>query len=257
MRIREAVAVLFLGSWAWSLGAQQPPVAGATRPTARARAPIDLTGYWVSVVTEDWRWRMLVPPKGDYTSVPLNAAGRQAADQWDPAKASADGCKAYGAAAIMRVPARLHITWDTDDILRIDIDAGRQVRRLPFAPSTGRSTPAWQGFSRAEWQVAGGGAGGPGVAPRSGATQPPPRRGGSLKVTTTDMRAGYLRANGVPYSANTVLTEHFDRHTTFGTEWLTVTTIVDDPRYLLHPFITSSDFKREPAGARFAPVACE
>ena len=71
------------------------------------------------------------------------------------------------------------------------------------------------------------------------------------------MRAGYLRANGVPYSANTVLTEHFDRHATFGTEWLAVTTIVDDPHYLLQPFITSSDFKREPDGARFAPVACE
>jgi hypothetical protein len=258
MRVQQIVAVLLVGPWLWSVGAQQPPAAGAPRPTARARAPVDLTGYWVSVVTEDWRWRMLVPPKGDYTSVPLNPTGRQAADQWDPAKASADGCKAYGAAAIMRVPARLHITWETDDVLRIEIDAGRQVRRLQFAPSNLRSTtPTWQGVSRAEWQPAGGRAGGQGVVPRSGATQAAPPRGGSLKATTTGMRAGYLRANGVPYSANALVTDHFDRHQTFGTEWLTVTTIVDDPQYLLQPFITSSDFKREADGSRFAPVACE
>ena len=235
MKVRLALSLLLLAPWALSLPAQQPPSAGAPRPTARGRAPVDLTGYWVSVVTEDWRWRMLVPPKGDYTSVPLNPAGRQVADQWDPAKASSDGCKAYGAAAIMRVPARLHVAWDTDDVLLVEIDAGRQIRRLQFAPSNVRAPSTWQGTSRAEW----------------------PSRGGSLKVTTTGMRAGYLRANGVPYSASAVLTEYFDRHQTFGSEWLTVTTIVDDPQYLLQPFITSSDFKREADGSRFAPAACE
>src|SRR5207247_6735389 len=63
----------------------QPP------PTARLQAPIDLTGYWVSVVTEDWRWRMLTPPKGDYSSLPLNDEGRKVADGWDPAKDEASG----------------------------------------------------------------------------------------------------------------------------------------------------------------------
>ena len=88
----------------WFAAAQQPP---QTPRTPRAAAPFDVTGNWVSVVTEDWRWRMVTPAKGDYSSVPLNAEGRKAADAWDPSKAASDGCKPYGAAAIMRVPGRL------------------------------------------------------------------------------------------------------------------------------------------------------
>ena len=100
----------------------------------RSIAPLDLTGYWVSVVTEDWRYRMITPDKGDYSSVPLNSEGKRVADTWDPASDEASGnqCKSYGAAAIMRVPAHLHITWENDTTLRIDIDAGTQTRLLSF-----------------------------------------------------------------------------------------------------------------------------
>ena len=80
-----------------------------TRQAPRAAAQIDLTGYWVSVVNEDWRWRMVTPPKGDYSSVPMTDEARKLADAWDVSK---DGrCEAYGAAALMRMPTRLHITW--------------------------------------------------------------------------------------------------------------------------------------------------
>src|ERR1051326_3947363 len=87
----------------------QPSPPGPPRATALK----DFTGYWVSVVTEDWRYRMVVPDKGDFVSVPLNLAGRTAANAWDPAKDQAAGnqCKGYGAAAIMEVPGRLHIYW--------------------------------------------------------------------------------------------------------------------------------------------------
>src|SRR5438094_8731542 len=103
--------------------APQPP------QTPRAMAPIDLTGYWVSIVTEDWRFRMVTPPKGDFASVlPLNGAGRAAADGWDPAKveAAGDACKSYGVGNIMRVPGRLHITWQDANTLKIETDAGSQ-----------------------------------------------------------------------------------------------------------------------------------
>src|SRR5262249_19359416 len=87
--------------------------AAAAPTTAKAGAPIDLTGYWVSLVTQDWRLRMFTPPKGDYAGIPLNAAARKVADGWDPAKDETGGeqCRSYGAAALMRVPGRLHITW--------------------------------------------------------------------------------------------------------------------------------------------------
>jgi hypothetical protein len=220
--------------------------------TPKEAAPIDITGNWVSVVTEDWRWRMLIPKKGDYTSVPLSEEGKKVADTWDPANVASDGCKAYGAAAIMRVPGRLYITWDNDTTLRIDTDAGQQTRLLRFDGSAKPpSDKTWQGYSAAEWEriTAPGGAG--------VSLQQRPGLVGALKVVTTNFKAGYLRRNGVPYSDETSMTEYFDRLSAYGTDWMTVFTIVDDPRYLNQPFITSTHFKREPDRSKWTPRPCE
>ncbi len=225
---------------------------GGPPPAAQAAAPIDLTGYWVSLVTEDWRWRMVTPPKGDYASVPLNPEGRKVADTWDPAKDEAAGnqCKAYGAAAIMRVPTRLHITWENENTLKVETDAGTQTRLFHFGPSQPPAGEAgWQGYSAAEWSLVGAGG-------RGGRGGPP--QGGSLKVVTTHMKPGYLRKNGVPYSANAVVTEYFDRTIEpDGNSYLIDTNIVDDPQYLQQPFITSTHFKKEPDGSKWHPSPCE
>ncbi|MSO81861.1 MAG: hypothetical protein EXQ53_00995, partial [Acidobacteria bacterium] len=161
---------------------------GGPPQTGRAAAPKDLTGYWVSVVTEHWHLRMLVPPKGDFSMLPLNPEARKMATAWDPAKDQASGeqCRSYGAAAIMRVPGRFYFHWADDNTLQVDIDSGTQTRLLRFggAPPANQA-PEWQGYSVAAWE--GLGARGRGAA----ATQ--------LKVTTTRMRPGYLRKNGVPY----------------------------------------------------------
>lgn len=261
MRMMTAIATAFL--LAASLLAQGPPPAGApgagaapqgggqgrggapAAPTPQATAPIDLTGTWVAIVNEDWRWRMVTPPKGDYASVPLNAEGRKVADTWDPSK---DGlCEAYGAAGLMRMPTRLTISWENPTTLRIDTDAGQQTRRLLFtATQKPTGQPTLQGHSIAEWERAGGRGGGRGAA-----------AGGSLKVVTTHMRGGWLRRNGVPYSNRAMLTEHFDRFAApTGEDWLVVTSIVSDPQYLTADFITSSHFRKEPDGSKFAPAPC-
>ena len=114
--------------------AQQAPPAPAPPPTARSLAPIDITGYWVAVITEDWRWRMMTPPKGDYASLPLNNEGRRVADTWDLAKDESAGlaCKPYGIGNIMRMPGRMHITWQDDNTLKAEFDAGTQTRLLHF-----------------------------------------------------------------------------------------------------------------------------
>jgi hypothetical protein len=124
----------------------------------KAAAPVDLTGYWVSIVTEDWRWRMVTPSKGDFASVPLNAEGAKLGETWDPAKDEAAGqqCKAYGAPALMRIPGRLHITWQDDNTLKIETDSGTQTRLFHFgakAASTGK--PSLQGDSSARWEGTG------------------------------------------------------------------------------------------------------
>jgi hypothetical protein len=241
---------------------------GQAPPTAQAQAPIDLTGWWVSIVTEDWRWRMVTPPKGDYSSIPISPEGRRIGDSWDPAKDEREGnaCRSYGAAAIMRVPGRVHITWQDESTLKIDTDAGTQTRLLHFndaQPPAGEQ--GWQGYSAATWEIAGaavrggGGAGGGGAAAGTAArgAAPAAPRYGSLKVVTTHMKAGYLRKNGVPYSENAVVTEYFDRHNeSNGDQWFTVTTTVDDSKYLQQPFITSTGFKKEADGAKWRPTPC-
>ena len=228
---------------------------GAPPASGRAGAGEDLTGYWVSLVTEDWRWRMMTPPKGDYPSIPLNAEGRRIADAWDPAKETADDkCKAYGAGNIMRVPTRLHIAWDGENALKLETDAGQQTRRFTFgarpAPvaSAAAADGGLQGVSVATWEYAGG------RGPRAGGPVPPAQ----LKVVTAGMRPGYLQRNGVPYSANAVVTEYFSRVAEpTGDAYLLVTTIVEDSQYLNTRYARSSHFKREPDGSQWKPSACE
>lgn len=225
-----------------------PKLSAPAANSARARAAVDLTGYWVSVVTEDWRWRMVTPPKGDYPSVPLNAEGRRVADQWDPAKdeAAGEACRAYGAPGVMRMPGRLRIAWADDNTLRLDTEAGSQTRLLHFdgAPTT-PPLASWQGYSVAEWQYPG------------GRRQGPPGDYGALKVVTTSFRPGYLQKNGVPYSDRAVLTEYF--HRTFednGDSWLIVIAVLEDPQYLTQRFLRSSHFKRLPDKSAWAPTPC-
>lgn len=230
--------------------AQRP---APTASTPRAAAAADLTGYWVSVVTEDWQFRMVTPPRGAYVGIPVNDAGRRIADSWDPGRdeAAGEACRAYGAAGLMRLPGRLHIVWEDDSTLRVDTDAGSQTRRFRFAANAAAGeddAPSWQGHSLAAWQYAAE----PGRAPES-----PGAESGGLKVVTTGMRAGYLRKNGVPYSADAVLTEYFTRLSApNGDEWLIVTTIVEDPVYLDRPYVTSTNFKKLPDSSGWRPTPC-
>jgi hypothetical protein len=256
--------------WPACVPAQTPPATAAPQVSA----PIDLTGYWVSLVTEDWRYRMLNAPKGDYYSIPLNAEGKRVADTWDPAKDLAAGkqCLSYGAPNIMREPARLHITWASNATLKVEIDAGKQARLFQFSAIAPSSDPTLQGTSIAQWQtpqsirastskISAQDPNTPGFAAASMASPPPPpdtrRLGGTLKVVTTHIKPGYLRNNGVPFSANSVLTEYYDIHKSNGADYLVQTQVLEDPRYLDAPWVVSNHYRREPDGSKWDPQPCE
>jgi hypothetical protein len=247
-----ALAVI-ASAFAADFAVAQPAPARPTPPaSAREAAPIDLTGQWVAIVNEDWRWRMVTPPKGDYASVPLNDEGRRVADQWD---VSQDGrCEAYGAAALLRMPTRLRIRWDGAERLVLETDAGRQVRNFDFGAPAAAAARSLQGQSAAKWVTPPRNAGGPGLA---GAGGGPASRGGYLEVKTSNLTPGWLRRNGVPYSEDAGVTEYFARFAApNGAEWLIVTTIVDDPRYLTQRFIVSNHFRKEAEGGRWNPRTC-
>jgi hypothetical protein len=262
-------------------------------PAAKAAAPIDLTGYWTAVITEDWHTRMLTAPKGDFGSgppntienpgvgfigsgpnpsaqgnIPYRAAAAKLALTWDPAKDEAEGnaCKAYGAPGLMRQPTHLRISWQDDNTLKVEADYGSQTRLFLFGPPPdagrldyGNATffpplarkveprpgiePSWQGYSSASWTIMGG--------------RGDFKRGGSLKVVTTNLKPGYYWKNGMPYTGNAVVTEHFrvmalpDR-----SQWIRFTQIVDDPEYLTQPWIVNYAFKKLPDGSKWNPTPC-
>jgi hypothetical protein len=276
--LRLGVAIM-AGGLALAVAAQPPGPPPQAPRSPRAAALADLTGNWVAQITEDWRWRMITPPKGDFASVPLNPRGREVANAWDPAadQAAGEQCRAFGAGGLMRLPTRLRISWADDSTLRLETDAGQQVRTLHFDRSAAAEpAPSWQGHSVAEWlgvpaqgnpfaalvaptheaaaarSGRGAGAPPPGGPPR----EAPPGPRGSLKVVTTNLRPGYLRKNGVPYSERAVVTEYYDRLTAFGTDYLQVVTIVSDPTYLTTPFVVSNQFKLEPDGSKWNPTPC-
>ncbi|HVJ30969.1 MAG TPA: hypothetical protein VNA66_11725 [Gammaproteobacteria bacterium] len=243
----EARSMLLLGAacLATLSAAAQPPGRPPQR-SARESAPIDLTGQWVSIVTEDWRFRMVTPPAGDVEGYTLTPPAAAIANAWDPAKDEAAGnqCKAYGAPAIMRTPGRIRISWQDDSTLKIETDAGRQTRLLHFGSSAEPGAPSLQGFSRGEWQPHGGGFG-------------QPVTNGTLKVTTSNLTEGYFRKNGVPYSAAAVLTEYFDvLGQPDGSQWLVVKSIVEDPAYLAVAPITSSNFRKQTDRSGWDPEEC-
>ena len=227
--VAAGVAVVLLTA---GVRAQQP------RP-ARDRAPIDLTGYWVSYVTENWRYRMVTPAKGEYRRIPSSRAALPIINAWDPAADERAGnqCKSYGAGNIMSVPGRLHVTWQDADTLKIETDAGMQTRLFHFAPGAASSSRTWQGESAAAWEPAAG--------------------GGSLRVVTSNLKEGYLRKNGVPYSERATVTEYFDIAPLAGDgKLLLVNTVVEDPVYLTGQYVVSPHFKKERDGSKWDPTPC-
>jgi hypothetical protein len=245
MRLLAVTAAVFLLAPPIAIYGQRGGRGAAPAASAREAAAIDLTGYWVSVITEDWRLRMVTPKKGVYDALTLTAEGRRVGDTWDPARDEAAGeqCRAYGAANIMRLPGRLHITWQDANTLQIETDTGTQTRLFHFGAAPAPGEPTWQGHSMAQWENGAGGRGAP--------------RTGNLKVITTALRPGYVRKNGAPYSGQAVVTEYYDLNTLPNSDqWLTVTTKVEDSLYFSRPNLTSSDFKKLPDASGWNPTPC-
>jgi len=246
----------------------------APPPPAKVEAPIDMTGYWTAVITEDWHQRMLTAEKGDFgtgapgavqtpggrpgpSNIPYNPNGRKIALAWDPAKDEAEGnqCKAYGAPGIMREPTHLHITWQDDNTMKMEADFGEQTRLFHFVrqggmgaaaakvgPSAGEA-PSWQGYSVASWTTMGG---------KEGF-----EKGGSLTAHTTNLKPGYYYHNGMVYSGNAILTEHFRViEIPQSGQWLSFSSMVEDPEYLTQPYIVTYQFKKLADGSKWHPEPC-
>ena len=227
------------------VNAQEPQSDG----NAQENTPFDISGNWVSIVTEDWRYRILTGEAGDTQGYNLTELGTRVAESWDPVadEASGEACRSYGAAGLMRQPTRLQISWLNGDVLKIETDAGMQTRLIKFGEAQdGEGVGSWQGVSNASWDLRRQGRGGSG-----------PIISGTLNVETNNMRQGYLLRHGIPYSDQATMQEYFDvLIQDDGTQYLTVLSIVEDPVFLGAPAITSSNFRREVDDSKWDPTEC-
>lgn len=246
--------VMALLAWPFQVHGQPP----GPLLSARSEAPFDLSGYWVSLVTQDWRFRMVVPGKGEFAGIPLNLQAKQFSDSWSAATdTTADKqCEAYGAAVLMRNPERLNIVWQDDNTLRVNTDAGTQTRLLHFS-DTAPGARSWQGSSKAQWLISAPSYGlRRDLALRARGAAGGTPRWGSLEVETTNMLGGLLRKNGVPYSDRTTLKEYWALNSVAGLDYLIITSMVNDPVYLRGIYYTTPIFTRETDGSKWHPTPC-
>jgi len=228
-----AMACYLFASFTLSVRAQPiwPPDSGQ----------FDLSGEWAPNLLEDWFERLPGPALGDYTGIPLNEAGRQKADTWDAATLSQPERQTQPHPAVysFRGP-NPHLRWEqirhseTGELIgyRTSGTYGRADRTIWL---DGRPHPSdyalhtWSGFSTGRWVDS------------------------TLIVTTTHMKAGTLRRNGVPSSAYAVMTEYWFRQGTL----LTMVSYVQDPIYLEEPFIRSQSWILNPSQEVGPPIPFE
>jgi hypothetical protein len=214
--------------------------------TARAAASTDLTGTWVSVITEEWVSRMVTPRKGYVRGggIHVTPEGMKLVNAWDPARDEAAGeqCKGYGAVGVTRLPGRVRLSWQDDNTLKAEFEAGNQVRLFHFRAMAHSGPPSWQGHSTAQWERA---------------VSAGDRRQGNLKVVTSNLRPQYARKNGLPISASAKVTEYLHvLNAPNGDQWLSWIGEVDEPQYYLEPYHYSFQFKKVANNAPWAPEAC-
>jgi hypothetical protein len=237
------------------VSAAEPAAGQAT--SARAQAPWDPTGYWVSLITLDWRFRMVVPGKGEYLGIPINLKAKEFADAWQPGPDEAAGkqCEAYGGANVVLVPERLRLGWQDDNALQVQTDAGMQSWLLHFGPAGNMADmPAsWQGYAAASWDLHAApqgnpfGPAGPQAAPHYG----------TIDVQVSHLLPGLIRKNGVPYGSGASVTQYWEQHDgPAGAHYLTISQILSDPEYLVEPYYTTATFEKEASGSQWNPTPC-
>jgi hypothetical protein len=156
----------------------------------------------------------------------------------------------------MRLPSRVQITWQDENTLKLDIDTGMQTRLFHFDQREPQGPRDWQGWSYAEWELSGD-TNRQLVFAGARTSLDEVQTSGSLRVDTTNLRAGYLRKNGVPFSDDAFMTEYYNLIVEGdGSQYLVIQTFVEDPRYLDAHFVRTLQFKREPNGSKRMPIDC-
>ena len=229
-----------VGKWRWAAFVVTVAAVGLVGPGVAAAQEVDFSGEWVPLFHEDGPERLPGPELGDYTGIPINDAARLRGDSYDADRISVVSeyqCRQHGGDYSMRGLANLRIVRELDPLtqraLAFHTRMGfHDMERTIYLD--GRPHPSedavhtWQGFSTGVWE------------------------GNMLTITTTHLKANYLRRNGLPASAKRTFTEHWVRHG----EFLTVVTAINDPVFLTEPLVRSQSWSLDP-GQRMSSNPCE
>lgn len=207
-------------------------IALASQPSS---AQVDLSGTYLQTASPD---NTTDPFIGDYTGLPINDAERLRADSWTAGKWDQEQheCDPHPADYAPRAPGGLRIWPDLDPLTyavvawHVEVFTNGRARTIYMddrpQPSP-YSAQTWNGFSIGKWE------------------------GDKLKVTTTHLKEGWIRRNGLARSNKATLTEYFIRHGDF----LTIVSIVKDPVYLTEPLVRTVHWFLNP-GYTLAPFIC-
>ena len=205
-----------------------------------AFAQVDLTGIWAPLGgAEDTRERAAGPDVGDFLGLPINDASRLRGETWSASILTMyeHGCKPHPSIYGFRGVGNLRMTYNYDpvtyNITKIDthIQWMEQKREIwmdgrPHPPAWAPHT--WQGFSTGRWE------------------------GTTLVVTTSHLKASWVRRNGIATSDLATHEEHFIRHG----DVLTHVSIVSDPVYLTEPLIRTNGFRLNSNAVAMQPYPC-
>ena len=186
--------------------------------------PMDITGLWTVAYHEDWIEVGEGPLPGNFTGLPVNDAARQRGLSWSPYLPNMKERQCTPA------PLEYGVFW-TDFSIREEFDpisrdlvayvilkewgGGEQTVYMDGRPRPPEYAPhTWQGFSKGEWV------------------------GKHLKVTTTHLKEGWTRRNGIFRSDQATIVQYFTRHD----DHLTIVRAINDPVYLTEPLIHTTNF---------------
>ena len=214
----------------------------ATRSaSAQAPAPggfFDFSGEYAVLFHEDQPERIPGPEIGDYLGMPINDAARLHADSWDASMLTLPEyqCRPHPADYGTRGPnVRIWKQIDTpsQSLVAFHTHSAWQAQERtiwmdnrPHPPEYAAHT--WQGFSTGVFE------------------------GDSLTITTTHIKVGYIRRNGLSRSDDAQIVEHWNRHD----QYLTWMVWINDPHYLTEPLVRTSDYV-ENKRQQIAPYPCQ
>jgi len=195
-----------------------------------AFAQVDFTGVWnPRTGDEDNPERLAGPSLVEYNGLPINDYARQWALAYSPARLGLPEhqCQVHVVEYIHRGPLQMRMWEERDEITHQLIAIHEYINTYEQSRTIwmdGRPHPSeyvphtWMGFSTGAWE------------------------GNMLTVTTTHVKQGWHRRDGLPSSDEVTVIEHYIRRG----DLLTHISVTEDPIYLEEPLIKSEEFNLVP-----------